>query len=185
MLANNSFTRLQLTITDHRDHVRMTDHNPSHTDGSDERTTNDVRREAEEAMRLYSAFQHHQEADGRSRSGVFHIGMLLRVEVQGADTPIHIIPKPEMVIGRTDPASGDQPELDLSPYAAYQMGISRRHAVIQWQNEQLHIVDLGSRNGTYVNGKKVQPHQPFKLRDGDEMRLGKMSLKLYFRVKSE
>lgn len=161
----------------------MTEHNPEHP--FDQRTTNDVRREAEEAMKLYTAVQNSTPKQDKPGSGVFRMGMLLRVEVQGADTPIHIMPQEEMVMGRVDPASGDSPEIDLSPYAAYQMGISRRHAIIRWQDEALQVVDLGSRNGTYVNGKKVQPHQSLQLRHGDEIRLGKMSLRVYFRQKGE
>jgi hypothetical protein len=166
----------------------MTDENGQSEDPTqnDERITNDVRREAEEALRLYAAFQKdNTENPPPPESGVFELGMLLRVEIYGSDTPVLLSPQREIVIGRLDPASGDAPELDLSPYAAYQMGISRRHAIIKWEDNQLYAVDLGSRNGTYVNGTKVQPHQPLKLRDGDEMRLGKMSLKLYFKRQSE
>lgn len=163
----------------------MIENNPQPNESSEQRTTNDVRHEAEEALKLYAAVQNNLGEEVSPQSGIFQIGMLLRVEVQGSSTPLLIIPQQEMVIGRVDPASGDSPALDLSPYAAYQMGISRRHAIIQWDNEQLYILDLGSRNGSYVNGKKVQPHQPFKLRDGDEMRLGKMSLKLFFHHKGE
>lgn len=150
-----------------------------------QRTTNDVRQEAEEALKLYSKLQSERDSNPATHTGLFKMGMLLRVEVQGSDTPILLLPKQEMVVGRLDPATGEIPEIDLSPYAAYQMGISRRHAIIRWEDEQLHLIDLGSRNGTYVNGKKAQPHQPFKLRDGDEMRLGKMALKLFFRQKTD
>jgi hypothetical protein len=163
----------------------MTDHNLQPEHPFDERITNDVRHEAEEAMKLYAAVQNIHSQEQKPRSGIFGLGMMLRVEVQGANTPIHILPQKEMVIGRVDPASGDAPEIDLSPYAAYQMGVSRRHAIIQWENDELQVVDLGSRNGTYINGKKVQPHQSLKLRHEDEIRLGKMSLKVYFRQKGE
>lgn len=146
-----------------------------------ERTTNDVRSEAEEALRLFAAFQETTRPLDKPQSGVFELGMLLRVEVQGSDAPLLVIPQRETVIGRADPGSSDVPEIDLTRYAAYQMGISRRHAILRWDENQLLLIDLGSRNGTYVNGKKAQPHQPFKLYDGDEMRLGKMLLRIYFR----
>ena len=164
----------------------MADENPENEEllGS-YRTTTDLRQEAEEALRLYAAQQKNkrstQEDVDTSR---FVEGMLLRVEVQGSETPILVVPKAEIVIGRRDPASGSAPEIDLAPYAAYQMGISRKHAIIRWQNEQLFLHDLGSRNGTYVNGQKASPSQPIQLRDGDEMRLGKMHIRLYFRRKN-
>ncbi|MBC8098614.1 MAG: FHA domain-containing protein [Armatimonadetes bacterium] len=151
-----------------------------------ERITNDVRREAEEALRLYNAMQQSEgDAPPLPKSGVFALGMMLRVEVQGSDKPIALMPKAETHIGRADPAAPEKPELDLSSYAAYQMGISRRHALIRWEHDQLYVLDLGSRNGTYVNGKQAQPHQPVKLRDGDELRMGKMSLKVYFRHRAD
>ncbi|MBC8171570.1 MAG: FHA domain-containing protein [Anaerolineae bacterium] len=159
---------------------------PSHdSEPFDKRTTNDVRREAEEALRLFAALQDDKPAEKHPASGVFELGMILRIEIQGSDVPLLLLPRRETFIGRVDPGSGDIPELDLSPYAAYQMGVSRRHALIRWEDNQMHVLDLGSRNGTYINGKKAQPHQSLKLHDGDEMRLGKMSLRLYFRRKAD
>jgi hypothetical protein len=151
---------------------------------NDGRTTNDLQHEADEALRLYAALQGSMMTT-KPESGVFDLGMLLRVEVQGSDTPLHVFPEIEVVLGRSDPASGIAPELDLAPYAAYQMGISRKHAVIRRQSGQLYLIDLGSRNGTYVNSKKAEPHQLVKLHDGDELRLGKMLLHLFFRKKSD
>jgi adenylate cyclase len=49
--------------------------------------------------------------------------------------------------------------------------VSRRHAVIHAQGEEeFWLVDHGSRNGTYVNERRVL--QPFRLRDGDRIRVG-------------
>lgn len=49
--------------------------------------------------------------------------------------------------------------------------VSRRHAMIQVQGEgEFWVIDLGSRNGTYVNQRRVQ--QPLKLRDNDSIRVG-------------
>lgn len=162
----------------------MSDNQPPETfDPRSQRTTNDVRREAEEALKLYAALQ--KSDIDKSESGIFDTSMILRVEVQGAENPVLLFPTNEMVLGRLDPASGDVPGLDLSPYAAYQMGISRRHAVIRREMDQLFLVDLGSRNGTFLNGKRLSPHEANKLHDGDEVRLGKMSLRLFFRRKNE
>ncbi|MEX2197129.1 MAG: FHA domain-containing protein [Thermoleophilaceae bacterium] len=48
--------------------------------------------------------------------------------------------------------------------------VSRRHATIHVAGEQLSIEDLGSTNGTFVNGQQVQGTQT--LSEGDEVRLG-------------
>jgi pSer/pThr/pTyr-binding forkhead associated (FHA) protein len=43
--------------------------------------------------------------------------------------------------------------------------VSRRHALIQFKEQQFWIIDQGSVNGTYVNGKRVVGQQPLKDRD--------------------
>ena len=53
--------------------------------------------------------------------------------------------------------------------------VSRRHATIHAQGEQeFLLVDLGSRNGTYLNGRRV--NQPTQLRDGDHLQVGPFTL---------
>lgn len=62
-----------------------------------------------------------------------------------------------MVIGRGDPPNITV-DLDLTDCEldAIPM-ISRRHAIIQWVNGELQILDLASRNGTYVDGQRLNP----------------------------
>jgi pSer/pThr/pTyr-binding forkhead associated (FHA) protein len=40
------------------------------------------------------------------------------------------------------------------------------------QGGELFIRDLGSTNGTRLNGALLSPEQPVRLRDGDELELG-------------
>jgi signal transduction histidine kinase len=47
--------------------------------------------------------------------------------------------------------------------------VSRRHAEIRCNDKTFTLVDLGSSNGTFVNGKQVEQHQ---LANGDELQLG-------------
>jgi Protein of unknown function (DUF3662)/FHA domain len=53
-------------------------------------------------------------------------------------------------------------------------GVSRRHFEISWDGHQATLTDLGSTNGTTVNGNPV--HQPWQLNDGDVIRVGHSSL---------
>jgi pSer/pThr/pTyr-binding forkhead associated (FHA) protein len=48
--------------------------------------------------------------------------------------------------------------------------VSRRHAELAVAEGQLSIEDLGSTNGTFVNGERID--QPRRLNDGDEVRIG-------------
>lgn len=111
---------------------------------------------------------------------VFEDDMVLRMEVAGASTPILIYPSTETTIGRRDPVSNTVPDVDLTAYAGYRMGVSRQHAVLRLRSKILDIRDLGSSNGTFVNGVRLIPHQPHLLKDGDELGLGKMVLKIFF-----
>jgi hypothetical protein len=86
----------------------------------------------------------------------------------------------ELIIGRVDPESGQVPDLDLTEYGAAERGVSRKHAVINRRDNALTISDQGSPNGTYLNGQRLVAHQPRMLRDGDEIRLGHLVLRITF-----
>lgn len=58
--------------------------------------------------------------------------------------------------------------------------ISRRHAVIARDREGISIRDLGSANGTYVNGQAVT-EEPAKLRPGDQVVLGDVAFTIRWR----
>lgn len=113
----------------------------------------------------------------------FSINDILRLEIEGGPEPIVFKPKPETIFGRRDPATGAMPDVDLTPFAGYRMGVSRRHAAIRQGEEQsLNIWDLGSSNGTYLNGQKLSAHRPYRLHDGDELRLGQMVIRIRFQT---
>jgi len=55
--------------------------------------------------------------------------------------------------------------------------VSRRHARVERRNLGYLLIDLGSRNGTYVNGQEIK--QPYYLQDGDEVQVA-LCIKLSF-----
>jgi FHA domain-containing protein/zinc ribbon protein len=83
----------------------------------------------------------------------------------------------EALIGRWDADGGIFPDIDLDqddPEAK----VSRRHAKIQFLNNQYLIEDLGSTNGTFVNrGPRLAPGAKQPLKNGDEIIVGKTFLK--------
>lgn len=85
------------------------------------------------------------------------------------------------VLGRIDTANSQQPDVDLTPYGALEKGVSRIHAAITRSEDTLSLVDLGSVNGTHLNGQRLIPDQPRVLRDGDEIRLGRLVAHVFFR----
>jgi pSer/pThr/pTyr-binding forkhead associated (FHA) protein len=54
--------------------------------------------------------------------------------------------------------------------------LSRHHVLVRPIGYSLEVIDLGSANGTFVNGTRVRA--PTRLRDGDVLRIGQISLKL-------
>lgn len=56
--------------------------------------------------------------------------------------------------------------------------VSRVHARVTWVEDAYEIVDMGSKNGTHVNGQEVRD-VPFRLQDGDEIQIA-LRFKLAF-----
>jgi pSer/pThr/pTyr-binding forkhead associated (FHA) protein len=83
------------------------------------------------------------------------------------------------VIGRADGSENDA-DVDLNPYGAFQNGVSRRHAAISHDKGAIYIEDLESTNGTRINGFQLPPNQKFRLRDGDELELGRVRIIIRF-----
>lgn len=70
------------------------------------------------------------------------------------------------------------PDIDLGPEGGYDAGVSRRHAVISLHNGRCMIEDLGSANGTFVNGRRLSPQAMAGLRSGDELMCGTLALRI-------
>ncbi|RME03791.1 MAG: FHA domain-containing protein [Deltaproteobacteria bacterium] len=64
---------------------------------------------------------------------------------------------------------GRYPELDIT---LYDDRVSRYHAEIRRKGEQWLLVDLGSRNGTRLNGVRIEPRQDYPLAARDEIEIG-------------
>jgi len=54
--------------------------------------------------------------------------------------------------------------------------VSKRHAIIHQKGEEYFFEDLGSANGSFLDGVRINKH---KLKDGDEITLGKVTLVFY------
>jgi hypothetical protein len=75
----------------------------------------------------------------------------------GSEHPLH----GELILGR------EQATADL---VIPDPGVSRRHARIHPHNGTVIVEDLGSSNGTYVNGERIS--EPVELGTGDELQIG-------------
>jgi len=96
----------------------------------------------------------------------------LPFKLQGEDYD-HSLSQGPNIIGRT-------PDADIS---IDRTAVSRCHARIVVQGTTATIEDLGSKNGTYLNGKRLE--QPALLTTGDEIWIGRSVARLRFLVEGE
>ena len=91
----------------------------------------------------------------------------LRLEVEAADS---------ITVGRRDPVTGIQPSVDLTGLDQ-ERSVSRRHAKLERRGRRLYLVeDLGTTNGTFVNGERIAPGEPVEVATGDLLRFGLVEL---------
>ena len=90
----------------------------------------------------------------------------------------HLSASSETTLGRKDPVTGIYPDVDLTPLDN-QRSISRRHAKIHRRGERFFLCeDIGTMNGTYVNGERLETGVPGEVREGDRVRVGVVELTL-------
>src|ERR1700690_371001 len=93
--------------------------------------------------------------------------------------PIEIRPEDEFSIGRITEETEEKVG-GLSPYNAFDLGVSRRHLMIRRAGKGYNAIDLFSKNGTWVNEVSLVPQSPFPLKSGSQIRLGKMRIFIVF-----
>ena len=87
----------------------------------------------------------------------------------------------EFTLGRLSEGQPIMPDIDLTPYQAYASGVSRLHAVVKRDANRIFVMDLGSSNGTYLNGRRLNPHTEESLNHGDVVSLGKLKIQVLLR----
>lgn len=124
------------------------------------------------------------EFSARATWGSASVGKISSIvmRIRDVSEPVVLELKDRIVFGRLEPTSPRQPDVDLTPYGALEKGVSRVHAAIERSDDVLTLIDMGSANGTNLNGQRLTPNQPRVLRDGDEIRFGKLIANLYFQI---
>ncbi len=85
-----------------------------------------------------------------------------------------------MLLGRASEAEGYRPDFDMTFYDDGDY-VSRRHARITKGQAGYFVTDLGSSNGTTVNGLPLVPDRAHLLRNGDRIKVGLVVIQ--FRVR--
>lgn len=92
-----------------------------------------------------------------------------------------LVGRDEYTIGRVSEGQSILPDIDLTPYEAYSMGVSRLHATLKVNPDQITITDLGSSNGTRINSNKIPPNKEYILDHGDVITLGQFKIQALLR----
>lgn len=109
----------------------------------------------------------------------------LEISIPNVSQPIHLIFDKELLLGRPDPNETIFTGLDLTPYNADQLGVSRKHAMIRNEDGYQTITDLNSGNGTYLNGFRLESGVPHNLANGDQLILGHLQMTIHTNQKPE
>ena len=84
--------------------------------------------------------------------------------------------KPDSLIGRYDSVTGQTPEVDLT-HEDSARNISRRHARLVLKDGKPFVAEeIGTMNGTYLNGQRLATGVLTPIKDGDEFTLCRLTL---------
>ena len=109
--------------------------------------------------------------DPKKRTGDFAIDARMREGIGGVGAGSLLLPNGDRYMLGADPVVfGRMPECDIT---LNDSNVSRRHAEIRATGDTFTLVDLGSTNGTKVNGVRVAERE---LLDGDELAFGTIRL---------
>jgi hypothetical protein len=111
-------------------------------------------------------------SDGSVSAGTFLLSSEVREAEGGAFVGAVVVPGGERIRVGDDPVCiGRLPECEVT---LNDQNVSRRHAEVRREGDAFVVVDLGSTNGTKVNGTRVKQQ---RLNDGDEITVGSSTLR--------
>lgn len=115
---------------------------------------------------------------------------VLILEIRDANQFYEIRPQKseqEIIIGRSSSTSAMVPDIDLAEFKAADLGVSRLHLAIKYEPDDnvIRAFDLGSANSSYINGQKLHPKEQRVLRHDDELRVGRLVIRVSFRHPGE
>jgi hypothetical protein len=106
----------------------------------------------------------------------------LRIGCGGQARELQVTLKRPVRIGRNDPVEAIFPEVDLTLDRAWELGVSREHMCIFQNGSAVKVEDLGSINGTLLNGRRLDPYLPEILQDGDQLQAGRLLIEVKFEL---
>lgn len=83
-----------------------------------------------------------------------------------------------MILGRRG-ITTDEFVVDLSVFNAYELGVSRKHALLYVENGQIYVEDLGSDEGTFLNDNLLTPFKAYPVPNSAILKLGRLAIKVW------
>lgn len=121
------------------------------------------------------------ETEGSAGTPAISSDTPVTLNILGAGVALPLNPIDEVTLGRISEGQPVMPDIDLTPYKAYEAGVSRMHASLQFHENRLTVTDLGSANGTRLNGRQITSHIPYPVNHGDILTLGKFKIQILLR----
>lgn len=112
----------------------------------------------------------------------FMMPWVIKLRVIGTADLIQVEVDERITVGRSDIPTQTIPDVDLLPYNARQLGVSRIHMEIIARNSRVTIRDMDSSNGTFLNNGRMMAGVEYRLQHGDRIALGKLELQVQFVV---
>jgi hypothetical protein len=137
-----------------------------------------------EAMKKTSKLDDvYESLEPKRRWGTAYFDRQTRLQLTFRDSSQSIIVDitDKIILGRMHTEQGvPLPDADLTPYGALEKGVSRNHLALVRDHDTVTVADLGSANSTYLNGQRLVPYESRILRDNDELRLGRLVIRVAF-----
>jgi hypothetical protein len=108
-------------------------------------------------------------------------GTSIALHIDESQEPVILEVVRQAILGRFEANSRSQPRVDLTPFGAYEKGVSRLHAIIRRTENGLMIEDLASTNGSALNDIPLDPYIPKPLKSGDQLKLSKLGIEIRFK----
>lgn len=152
------------------------------SDGNYRNRDDDKKNKQTEMLSLPEDFQPMPQREPTAQTAALNSAwqVIFRIGEQKKMLPINI----PILIGRKVEIADEtvQINFDLTPYGAYHFGVSRQHATLSLSDDgYLYLEDLGSTNGTRINGFQLTAKQKYRLRDGDEVEFARLRTMVKFK----
>jgi hypothetical protein len=121
-----------------------------------------------------------QKIEGHFGKGLIPDQDTICLTLMGTDITLEVPVTVRAILGRAHESNVHDPDVDLGKYGAQVLGVSRQHAALYRMNHLILIADLGSHNGTFLNGDRLEPKRFHILHDGDVIQLANLSMQIHF-----